>query len=69
MPTYDYRCPDCGERFEAMRRIAQRADAPPCPRCASQRTELAVSAPFVAGGSATGSSGGGSCCGGSSGFG
>jgi len=68
MPTYDYRCPDCGERFEAMRRIAQRAEAPRCPRCSGEHAELAVSAPFVAGGTSNGS-GGGSCGGGSSGFG
>lgn len=59
MPTYDYKCRDCGRRFDAMRRMSERANAPSCPECGSPQTELALSAPFVAGG---GSGGGGSSC-------
>lgn len=60
MPTYVYKCRDCGSRFDAMRRMSERADAPRCPQCDSEHTELALSAPFVAGGSG-GGAGGGSC--------
>ncbi len=31
MPLYDYKCPECEERFEARHNIS--ADAPPCPEC------------------------------------
>lgn len=65
MPTYNYRCLDCGTTFSAMRRMAQRAEAPPCPVCASTSTELGISAPFLA--RAGGGGGGGTSC--SSGFG
>ncbi len=64
MPTYSYHCLDCGQRFDAMRRMAQRAEAPPCPICASEHTELGISAPFLA--RAAGGGSGSSC---SSGFG
>lgn len=66
MPTYTYVCNDCGQRFDAMRRMSQRAEAPPCPTCASANTAFRISAPFVAGGVSS-SGGGGSSC--SSGFG
>ncbi len=50
MPMYDYACRACGKRFEEMRRIAERLNAPPCPACGSVETELALSAPAVFGG-------------------
>lgn len=65
MPTYNYHCNECGEKFSAMRRMAQRAEAPPCPKCQSEHTELGISAPFLARAGSGG--GGGSSC--SSGFG
>ena len=47
MPTYDYRCPDCGT-FEAMRRIADR-DAPAvCPQCGLQAERVLIAAPYLA---------------------
>ncbi len=58
MPTYVYHCRDCDSRFDAMRRMSERANAPTCPHCGSEHTELALSAPFVAAGSG---GGGGSC--------
>lgn len=56
MPMYDYACRACGKRFEEMRRIAERLDAPPCPACGSGETELALSAPAVFGGTGAGGS-------------
>ena len=56
MPMYDYACRACGKRFEEMRRIAERLDAPPCPACGSAGTELALSAPAVFGGTGAGGS-------------
>ncbi len=54
MPIYEYQCAECGQRFEAMRRMSERADAPACPGCGSEETKLGMSAASVAGGSGGG---------------
>jgi putative FmdB family regulatory protein len=56
MPVYEYLCRECGGRSEAMRRMSERADAPPCARCGSEQTELALSAPAFLGGCGGGGS-------------
>lgn len=72
MPVYDYRCADCGV-FDAMRRIAERDDALPCPRCGAEAVRVTVHAPALASGSSESASsseggygmrhvGGCSCC-------
>lgn len=61
MPTYVYQCRDCGSRFDAMRRMSERANAPRCPACESEHTELAISAPFVGGRTGSGGNGGSGC--------
>ena len=38
MPTYDYNCEKCKNRFELRRSIATRDDPAPCPSCKSKRT-------------------------------
>ena len=43
MPLYDFRCPRCGERFEAR---TPSDGAPPCPSCGAQETERLLS-PFA----------------------
>ncbi len=43
MPLYEYRCPECGDRFEQLRRM-QDADQPvECPQCHSKRPERQLS--------------------------
>jgi putative FmdB family regulatory protein len=32
MPTYEYKCPKCGTRFEKIQKITARPGAP-CPKC------------------------------------
>ena len=39
MPMYDYECPHCGEAFEDLRPIAERASAP-CPKCDKMATKV-----------------------------
>jgi putative FmdB family regulatory protein len=41
MPTYEYACSNCGERFEKMMTISerQRQGAPRCPKCKSKKVE------------------------------
>ena len=38
MPVYDYKCVQCGHRFEQLRAISQR-DAAVCPRCGAAITD------------------------------
>lgn len=64
MPIYEYRCLECGERFDALRPMAQ-SDAPiACPGCETDRTARTLSV-FAAhsGGKVVAGSGGGSCAG------
>jgi putative FmdB family regulatory protein len=46
MPLYDYLCPACGHRFEALARSS--CDIPACPQCAAT-PERQVSAPVAPG--------------------
>ncbi|WP_075643266.1 FmdB family zinc ribbon protein [Caballeronia sordidicola] len=48
MPVYDYECPECGH-FETARRIAERNDAVPCPRCGLTAQRVVVGAPSLSG--------------------
>jgi putative FmdB family regulatory protein len=61
---YDYLCPHCGEAFEELRSISERATAP-CPAC-GKTAEKQLSGFFTGGssrgeGGASPSRGGGSC--------
>ena len=54
MPMYEYRCRDCGKKFEMLRRM-QDADAGIlCPDCESEEVERLLSA-FAAGRCGSGS--------------
>ncbi len=54
MPMYEYLCRECGHRYDELRRMAERLEAPPCPACGSTATELAISAAAVFGGTGSG---------------
>ena len=48
MPTYEYRCEECGEMFEQRESIAEHeAVNPKCPKCGSEKVVRAFS-PFYA---------------------
>ena len=52
MPRYDYRCPNCDNRFEARHGFDE--SAPPCPSCEHEEVQRVISsAPTIAGGMAT----------------
>lgn len=52
MPTYDYRCTECGAQFEVYHRIS--AQYPPCRRCGGGTKRVFLSAPAVHGWTARG---------------
>ena len=39
MPTYEYKCPKCGTRFERVQKITARPGAP-CPKCGTKAERL-----------------------------
>jgi putative FmdB family regulatory protein len=48
MPTYVYRCEDCGHEFERVLLMSEHDRAKPqCPKCKSERVAQAVSSVFV----------------------
>ena len=48
MPTYEYRCEDCGHEFERVLLMSEHDRAKPqCPKCKSERVAQAVSSVFV----------------------
>lgn len=56
MPTYEYRCQDCGRHFDVLHRsisAAQEAALPRCPQCGSEDSQRVLSAFSVSGGGST----------------
>jgi putative FmdB family regulatory protein len=43
MPLYEYRCRECGHRFEVLQRLGEGAESLECPRCGAGRPERALS--------------------------
>jgi putative FmdB family regulatory protein len=57
MPMYEYRCQDCGERFEALRKASEADQGVRCPQCQGERIERLLSGFATSG---CGTAGGGS---------
>jgi putative FmdB family regulatory protein len=48
MPTYEYRCEDCGHEFVTVLSISEHDKSkPPCPKCSSVKVQQAVSSVSV----------------------
>ncbi len=60
MPLYEYRCPECGERFEEIRSFGQAEDGVECVACGAEGAERQISSFATAPG---GSGGGRGACG------
>jgi putative FmdB family regulatory protein len=58
MPLYDYRCRDCGEIFEKLRRMHEADHDVQCPKCHSENVERMLSSFATSGGCGSGSGGG-----------
>ncbi|MBM4464147.1 MAG: zinc ribbon domain-containing protein [Chloroflexi bacterium] len=44
MPIYEYRCSECGERFEKLVRFGTSTSEIECPKCGGRRVEKLISA-------------------------
>lgn len=64
MPLYEYRCPECGHRFEILQRMGEGAEGLACPHCGAGQVEKQFST-FAAttGGGAQAAGGGNAGCG------
>jgi putative FmdB family regulatory protein len=63
VPLYEYRCRECGERFEVLQRLGQGGDELTCPRCGEPRPERVLSTfASTTGGQQAAPNGGGGCC-------
>ncbi|HTQ56433.1 MAG TPA: zinc ribbon domain-containing protein [Bryobacteraceae bacterium] len=49
MPLYEYRCENCGEQFEKLRRMSEADEGVECPRCESDEVERLLSSFATAG--------------------
>lgn len=48
MPTYEYRCQQCGEKFARIEKMRDHEDArPACPECESEDVRQVMSAFFA----------------------
>ena len=43
MPVYEYRCRECGQRFEISAPLAKRDKLAVCPKCHAKKVELLIS--------------------------
>lgn len=50
MPLYEYRCRECGHRFEILQRLGQGADGLECLRCGAPGVEKQFSTFAASGG-------------------
>ena len=64
MPIFEYRCSDCGERFETLV-FSSSENEVECPKCHSTQTEKQMSMFASSGGNGSGGSSASSCGGGS----
>ena len=48
MPTYEYRCTECGKKFKRTESISEHERAKPqCPKCGSKKVSLVPGRVFV----------------------
>jgi putative FmdB family regulatory protein len=73
MPLYEYRCRDCGDRFEVLQRLGEGAAGLSCPACgagaldkqfSSFATTSSSSSALADAGCGAAECGAGACCGG-----
>lgn len=55
MPTYDYKCKECGKVFELLRHLSDIDKEVKCPNCGSEKTQRLFSVPQIRGETVAGS--------------
>ncbi|HIH96217.1 MAG TPA: zinc ribbon domain-containing protein [Thermoplasmata archaeon] len=55
IPTYDYKCKECGKVFEVFRHFSEMDEEVNCPTCGSTQTERVFSIPHIEGETVAGS--------------
>jgi putative FmdB family regulatory protein len=55
MPTYDYKCKECGNVFEVFRRFSELDEQVNCPNCGSEKIDMVFSIPHIEGETVAGS--------------
>jgi len=55
MPSYDYKCKECGEVFEVFRHFSELDKEVKCPNCGSAKTQRLFSIPQISGETVAGS--------------
>ena len=63
MPLYEYRCRECGHRFEILQRLGQGAEGLECPHCGAPGVEKQYSTFAASGGDSSRASSHGAGCG------
>ncbi len=61
MPLFEYRCKDCGERFETLVLSSSSEEESECPKCGSMQTEKQMSMFASSGGNGSGGASASSC--------
>jgi putative FmdB family regulatory protein len=64
MPLYEYRCPECGHRFEILQKMGHGAEGLTCPHCGAGKVEKQFSTFAAASPSGGGASAGAAAAGG-----
>lgn len=63
MPIYEYRCKQCGAKFDKLVKFSTRLSEIECPKCSARKAEKAVSRPGMTGSASSGQSSSASSCG------
>ncbi len=63
MPIYEYRCKQCGAKFDKLVKLSTRPSDIECPKCGARKAEKAVSRLGMTGSSSSSKSFGASSCG------
>lgn len=57
MPIYEYKCADCGSKYEQIRRMSEADNGLECPKCKSEQVKRELYSSFATTSSSTGSGG------------
>jgi len=59
MPMYEYKCEECGKRYEQLRKMSEADSNLVCPNCGSNQVKREISTCAIGGGATPGAFNGG----------